>query len=172
MQSTNELAARAAADDQEHTTAAASEDIEELERQLAAERDALAEAEAQRERTRRAAVLKDQIAEAKRRRKEEEVLAQCEAQYGLLGKNIERVDTIDSLVVVRKPDGIKVRKWQDQNKENITTDALRQLVRPCVVHPKLDEFDTLIAERPVALVSVATAVLKLAGLRLKELEGK
>lgn len=76
------------------------------------------------------------------------------------------------MVIVKKPDGIKVRKWQDQHGDNVSTDALRQLARPCVVYPELAEFDTLIGERPVALVAVATAVLKLAGMRLKELGGK
>jgi hypothetical protein len=166
-----DLAARAAADDMEITVDAMDE-IAELEQQLAAERDALSEAELAREKARKASVLKSEIEEARRRRKEEEALAQCEAKYGLLGKNLERVDTIDGMVVVKKPDGIKVRKWQDQYKEDITADALRQIARPCVVYPELSDFDALVTERPVVMVSVATAVLKLAGLRLKELSGK
>ena len=166
-----DLAARAAADDMEITVDSMDE-IAALEQQLAAERDALSEAEVAREKARKASVLKSEIEEARRRRKEEEALAQCEAKYGLLGKSLERVDTIDGMVVVRKPDGIKVRKWQDQYKEDISADALRQLARPCVVYPELSDFDTLVAERPVVMVAVATAVLKLAGLRLKELGGK
>lgn len=168
---TMDLAARAAAEDMGITVDSIDE-IAALERQLATERDALSEAEAAREKARKAAVLKAEIEETKRRRKEEEVLAQCEAKHGLLGKALERVDTLDGMVIVKKPDGIKVRKWQDQHKEDISTDALRQLARPCVVYPELSEFDTLVAERPVVMVSVATAVLKLAGLRLKELGGK
>ena len=166
-----DLAARAAADDME-VTVDSMEDIAALEKQLAAEKDALSEAEAAREKARKASVLKAEIEDARRRRKEEEVLASCEAKHGLLGKAIERVDTIDGMIVVKKPDGIKVRKWQDQHKEDISSDALRQLARPCVVYPELSEFDNLVAERPVVMVSVATAVLKLAGLRLKELGGK
>lgn len=170
MDPTN-LAARAAADDLE-VTVDSMDEIAALERELAAERDALSEAEAAREKARKASVLKADIEEAKRRRKEEDVLAQCEAKHGLLGKAIERVDSIDGMVVVKKPDGIKVRKWQDQHTEDISSDALRQLARPCVIYPELAEFDAMVAERPVVMVSVATAVLKLAGLRLKELGGK
>ena len=179
---TVDLAARAAADDEQlngpdtvdrpAVLDEPADEIRRLERELADAQAALSEAEVEREKARKAATLKAEIEDTKRRRKEEAALAACEAKYGLLGKAIGQVDTIDGMVVVKKPDGIKVRKWQDQHGDNVNTDALRQLARPCVVYPELPEFDTLIAERPVALVAVATEVLKLAGLRLKELGGK
>ena len=171
-----DLAARAAADDEQLVQPEVPDEpldeIKRLERELADAQAALSEAEAKRERGRRAAVLKAEIEQAKRGMKEEEALAACEAKYGPIGKAIGRIDTIDGMVIVKKHDGVKVRKWQDQHGDNVNTDALRQLARPCVVYPELAEFDTLIAERPVALVAVATEVLKLAGLRLKELGGK
>src|SRR5437773_10054752 len=104
---TPELAARAAADNEQlgrpEVPDELLEEIEVLERQLATERDALSEAEAERERGRKAASLKAEIADTKRRRKEEAALAACEAKYGLLGKAIGQVDTIDGMVIVKKP---------------------------------------------------------------------
>src|SRR5262245_779264 len=136
------LAALAAADDAQRDT---TDDIQMLERELADAQAALSEAEVEREKARKTATLKAEIADTKRRRKEEAALAACEAKYGLVSKGIEQIDTIDGMVVVKKPDGIKVRKWQDQHGDNVSTDALRQLARPCVVYPELAEFDTLIA---------------------------
>ncbi|AUX25154.1 uncharacterized protein SOCEGT47_056980 [Sorangium cellulosum] len=143
-----------------------------LEKELEAEREALAAAEAKRERDRQAAVLREQIEETRRRRKEEEALAEAEARHGPLGKKIEAVQTIEGLVIVKAPDGIKARKWMDQHGENPKAQACRELARPCVVYPSLDRFDEIIAERPVVVVSTANAVLKLAGLGGKELGGK
>jgi hypothetical protein len=177
--SQSEFAARAAADNDPLATAhgeaiveAEDPEIAGLERELAAAMEAAAEAEAKRERERRGAVLREQIAEAKRHAREEEALAEAEKKYGAIGKSIEPVETIDGLVIVHVKDMIKVRRWQDQYGDKPTTENLRQLARPCVVHPDLGEFDQLIARRPVALVSVATAVLKLSGLRVRELGGK
>ncbi|WP_437982925.1 hypothetical protein [Sorangium sp. So ce117] len=146
--------------------------IAELEKQLEAERESLAAAEAKRERDRQAAVLKEQIEETRRRRKEEEALAEAEAKHGPLGKKIEAIQTIEGLVIVKAPDGIKARKWMDQHGENPKVQACRELARPCVVYPPLDRYDEIIADRPVVVISTANAVLKLAGLGGKELGGK
>lgn len=143
-----------------------------LEAELATEREALRVAEEARDNARRVAVLKDEIETAKRQRFEAETLAKLEAEHGLLGKEIERVDTIDGLVVVKRCDGVKVRKWQDQHGDDPTSDALRELARPCVVHPPPGDFDAIVAARPVVMVHAAGAVLKLAGLRVKDVSGK
>ncbi|WP_437671529.1 hypothetical protein [Sorangium sp. So ce131] len=147
-------------------------EIAALEKELEAEREALAAAEAKRERDRRAAVLKEQIEETRRQRRDEEALAEAEAKYGPLGKKIEAFKTIDTMVIVKAADGIKARKWMDQHGEKPTVQACRELARACVVHPPLDEYDAIVAERPVVVISTANAVLKLAGLGGKELGGK
>jgi hypothetical protein len=113
----------------------------------------------------------DELATLKRDIAEEEALAAALGKYGKQGLKFERVDTIAGMVLVVPADGVKVRKWLDQHGEDIKQDDLRQLARPQVIYPALDVFDAVVAERPVIVTSVATAVLKLAGLRLKE-QGK
>jgi len=144
------------------------EDLRALETELQAELEAVRAAKDAREDARRAAVLKDEIAAARRQAREEAKLAELEAEHGLLGKSLARIDTIDGMIVVKRADGIKVRKWQDEHADNVTSDALRQLARPCVVYPELGDFDAIAAERPIVIVNVATEVLRLAGLKLKE----
>jgi len=148
------------------------DEIRALEAQLAVAQDARAEAEAKRERGRRAMVLKAEIEQAKREAAEEATMANLEAQYGSVDKAIAAVHTIDGLLVVKKPDGVKLRWWQDKFGEKPTSDNLRQLVRPCIVHPDLATFDAMAADRPIIVVAAATEVLKLGGMRLKELSGK
>lgn len=143
--------------------------VEELRKQIDAEKEALRIAAEARQEAREEAVLLDELAATKRKRHEEEVLAQMEAKHGLLDKQIARVDTIDGMVLVKRADGVKVRRWQDANSDNATMDSLRELAKPCVIHPEPADFDAMVADRPVVMVAVATAVLKLAGLKLKEL---
>lgn len=148
------------------------ESLEALKAELAAERDALAAAKDAREAARQADVLRAELENVKRQRREEEALAKAEAKFGLIGKKFDRVDTMDGMILVRCADGLKVRRWQDEHGENATTESLRELARPCVEYPELGDFDAMVAERPVIMVAVATAVLKLAGLRLKQTSGK
>jgi hypothetical protein len=176
---TEDLAARAAADDaaqaegrEPHAEDVPQAEIRELQRQLDDALRDLDEARAARERGRKAAVMQEEIETAKRAAREQRAVADAEAKYGPIGKGIETVETIDGLLIVRKPDGIKVRKWQDQHGENINSSACRQITRPCVVYPPLDEFDRMMDERPISLTAATTAVLKLSGLRVKELGGK
>lgn len=113
----------------------------------------------------------DELSTLKREIAEEEALAAAVAKYGREGVRFARVDTIAGMVLVRPADGVKVRKWLDEHGEDIKQDDLRQLARPQVIYPDVADFDAIVAERPVIVTAVATAVLKLAGLRLKE-QGK
>lgn len=148
------------------------EEIKALEAKLTASQDAKSEAEAKRERGRRVLVLKEQIAEADRKALEETVLAELEAKHGLVGKAIAPVYTLDGMIVVKRPDSVKTRHWLDKHAENATQDELRMLSRPCVIYPELSVFDGMVTDRPVIVPSIATEVLKLGGLKLKELGGK
>ena len=163
------MAARVAA---ENAIDTAHDELKALEAELDKERAELATAEAKREQARKADQLRSDIAEARRKKTEQIAIAEAEGKYGAVGKGIELVETLDGLVIVKKENGIKLRKWQDQHGDNITSSAVRQLARPNVVHPSLDIFDAWAEERPVILVNIATAILKLGGMRLKELSGK
>lgn len=148
------------------------DEIKALEAKLRDAQDARSEAEAKRERGRRAIVLREQIAEADRKANEERVLAELEAKHGLVGKAIAPIYTLDGMIVVKKPDGVKTKNWLDKHAQNATQDELRMISRPCVIYPELSTFDAMVAERPVIVPDVATEVLRLGGLRLKELGGK
>jgi hypothetical protein len=113
----------------------------------------------------------DELAGLKRSIAEEEALAAAVSKYGREGVKFARVDTIAGMILVRPADGVKVRKWTDEHSDDIKHDDLRQLARPQVIYPDVADFDAIVAERPVIVTAVATAVLKLAGLRLKE-QGK
>ncbi|WP_437647867.1 hypothetical protein [Sorangium sp. So ce362] len=144
----------------------------ELEEQLDAKRAELATLQAGREKSRRRANLQEEIAETERKCKEEAALSEAEGKYGPIGKRIATLDTVDGLVIVKMGDGIKVRIWADKHGANPTTQACRELVRPCVVHPSVEVFDEMVKERPMILVSVAGKVLELAGIGGKEIGGK
>lgn len=148
------------------------EQIKALEAQLANAQSVQAEAEAKRERGRRVIVLQEEIAVSERKAREAVVLAELEAKHGLVGKAIAPVDMLDGLIVVKKPDGIKTKYWLEKHAENATQDELRMLARPCVIYPDLATFDAMVTDRPVIVPAVATEVLKLGGLRLKDLGKK
>jgi multidrug efflux pump subunit AcrA (membrane-fusion protein) len=144
-----------------------------LQKQLDAARDAADKARDRRERASQIARMREELETAQREAREEEALAEAEAQYGPIGKKLGRVTLeIGGMVLVKPPDGIKFRQWQDQHQDKITHDALRQLVRPCVVYPPSGDFDALIADRPAALMHVANKVHELAGFKLKQIGGK
>lgn len=163
------IAARVAVD---NATLSAADELKALEAELDAEKAALAAAETKRELERRGAQLRSDIADTRRKKTEQIAIAEAEGKHGAVGKGIELVETLDGLVIVKKENGIKLRKWQDQHGDNVTSSAVRQLARPNVVHPPLEIFDAWAEDRPVILVNVATAVLKLGGMKLKELSGK
>ncbi|WP_437623389.1 hypothetical protein [Sorangium sp. So ce1151] len=143
-----------------------------LEAQLDAKRAELATLQAGREKSRRRAELQEAIAETERQCREEAALAAAEATFGPVGKRINTLPTVDGLVIVKMGDGIKVRIWADKHGANPSVQACRELVRPCVVHPPLEEFDEIVKERPMVLVGAAGKVLELAGIGSKETGGK
>lgn len=116
--------------------------------------------------------LQDELDETKRALREQRALTKAEDDHGALGKQIARIDTVDGMVLVKRADGIKVRRWQDQHGDKITHDACRELARPCVIYPELADFDVLVADRPVVMIAAASAVMQLAGLNTKALSGK
>lgn len=151
---------------------AADEQEKQLQAQLDAKRAELATLQAGREKARRLAEIQEEIAVTERKCREEAALSAAEAQFGPLGKRTAAMETLDGLVIVKMGDGVKVRIWADKHGTNPSVQACRELVRPCVVHPPIEQFDEMVKERPMVLVAAAGKVLELAGIGAKEIGGK
>lgn len=147
-------------------------EIEALEKQLeAAQKEAAAAAE-KRERERRARALREEIARAKRQAEEEAALEVAEAEYGIIGKELRRVDTLDGMILVKRPERLLFKRFQDLDQRQVNAAEARKLVRPSVVYPPLERFDQMIEERSGILGECAIAVCELGGMKVKEIGGK
>lgn len=102
--------------------------------------------------------------------KEDEILEELEAKHGALGKKIRRVSTSEGMIVVKKPNHLLFKKYQD--KGSTDTIELDKLVRPCLVYPDKAAFDRIVEEVPAALMKAANAVCALAGVGKEDIAGK
>jgi hypothetical protein len=135
--------------------------------EIKAQRDALEKQRAERlERTR----LEDEIEAEALKLKNDQALECLESEHGALGKKIAAVYSPSGVIVVRKPNGILFRKWQDEAKT--TAASLLAFVRPCVVYPDKALFDEWIEEHPGLLPFLGDSVCILAGARAEEARGK
>jgi len=108
------------------------------------------------------------LAEAERALRDEEAVDAAEQEHG--AKKIAVVQTDLGVVIVKRPHVATFRKFQD--KGSTDSESLEKLVRPCLVYPKLPEFELICSELPATLLRVANAVTMLAGVRTEELAGK
>ena len=100
-----------------------------------------------------------------------EVLEALEAEHGPLDKMIRRIDTDEGMVVVKRPNHILYKRFVDRGKT--TSEALEQLVRPCVIHPAdKGELARIFEAMPASLMRAADAVVHLAGARKEDIAGK
>jgi hypothetical protein len=148
--------------------------LDALRAELAREQAELDRVEDERAKANEQRDLKEKIAAAKRRRAIEEKMAELEAHYGPEGKEIARVETIEGFFVVKVPDKLKYRKWLDDTKagSDLKSEKLRELVRPCVVHPAMDEADRILDKRPGILIDLTNACVDLARGKNGEMSGK
>ncbi|WP_438041446.1 hypothetical protein [Sorangium sp. So ce128] len=151
---------------------AAGEQEKELQAKLDKKREELATLQAGREKARRLAEIQEEIAATERKCREEAALSAAEAKYGPLGLRTAAMETRVGLVILRRGDGIKVRIWADKHGANPSVQACRELVRPNVEYPPIEEFDDMVKEMPMVLVTAAGKVLELAGIGSKEVGGK
>lgn len=100
----------------------------------------------------------------------DKMIASAVSEYGELGVMIATVDTSAGVVIVKRPNALLFRKFQDEGK--FTTAAFHKLVSPCVVCPSPDRFEQVINELPAVLSRCADAVATLAGAKAQEQEGK
>jgi hypothetical protein len=97
---------------------------------------------------------------------DDEAIAKAEAEHGPLKKKIYEVRTAAGLVIVKRPNHVLYRKFQDSAEQSVV--ELEKLVRPCLVYPPVEQFDRMLDDQPAILIPVADAVTWLAGFRAKE----
>lgn len=109
-----------------------------------------------------------QLAAAQQALADEEALDAAEREHG--ARRIGTIETAMGKVILKRPHMNTFRKFQD--KGNTDSNTLEFLVRPCLVHPTMADFERYCAEEPATLIRAANAVSALAGVRAEELAGK
>ena len=114
--------------------------------------------------------LVEQIEIEERAIRDREALAEAEAKHGPVGKKIAVVQTEVGGVILKRCNPLLFRRFQDSGKT--TSDELERLVRPSLVYPDASTFEKWCDEQPATLIRCANAICVLAGVRVKEVEGK
>lgn len=99
-----------------------------------------------------------------------QAVSEAEASHGPVGKKIRVVETSSGVVILKRPNHVLFRKFQDSGK--VSTDECERLVRPCLVYPDAATFDRWAEEEPGIIVRAANACAQLAGIRAEEVAGK
>jgi hypothetical protein len=133
--------------------------------QLRAKREALAAARLARA---EAAAPDEKLAAERLALADEEAMDQAEAEHGK--RRVALVQTDLGAVIVKRPHPAIFKRFQDRGKTN--TDALADLIRPCLLHPTLTGFERICEELPATLTRVADAITVLAGFRSDDISGK
>lgn len=153
-----------------HAVPATPDPKAELEQRLAHAKSERARLAAAREQRAAERELLDQIEDEEKELKNEQALAKAECEHGPIGKKIGAVYTKLGVVIVKKPNHVHFRRFQDQSES--TSKEFLQLVRPCVVYPDLTTFDQWLEEQPAILAACGTEACRLAGSKIKEAAGK
>lgn len=140
------------------------------EEKLAEVRARRAELDRQRAERDAARALEEQLEVETRALADAEAIAKAEDEHGPVGKRIALVRTDLGVIILKRPNPVLFRRFQDQGK--FTHEAIDKLVRPSVVHPDGATFDRIMDELPATMIACANAVTVLAGARTEEASGK
>lgn len=143
---------------------------EKLEAELAAaeaENAAILAARAEREEIE---ALRRKLEEAANVKRDAPHIEAAEAKHGAIGKEIAVVDTSLGAVVVKRPAPMIYKRFQDRGE--MKTQFLEELVRPCVVYPTVEALNAILDEQPGALIHLANACAGLADRKRREQSGK
>lgn len=100
-------------------------------------------------------------------------LASAEAEHGLESEGmIATVKTRLGLVILKRPNALKYRQFQDSNKKATSISIDNDLVRPCLVYPDAARWDVIINELPDTIRLCGDKVVELAGFQSNDLSGK
>lgn len=119
---------------------------------------------------RQTAELRRRVEEAERVAADLEVLEGLIAKHGEIGDRLAVLHTSAGMVVVKRPNPLHYRRFQDQKDQQ--TEHVATLVRTCLVHPSATGFETICNELPATLLQVADLVASLAGVGKGRVEGK
>lgn len=114
--------------------------------------------------------LKRELAKALTEAADAEAIASAEAELGERGLHFATHSTPLGVVILKKPNPIKFKQFQDASK--LTSETCFKLVESCVHYPSLEVFDRIIKEYPGVLMLCANAVVDLAQGTRKDIEGK
>jgi hypothetical protein len=132
---------------------------------IKAERASLAKAREARESA--AAVLAEVEREAMAL-EADKAMAEAEEKYG--ASKIAAVHTDLGVVIVKRPHAALFKRFQDSGEATYL--EFEKLVRPCVVYPDTTKLDRILDELPATMARLGSAVAILAGVRMKEAQGK
>lgn len=101
----------------------------------------------------------------------EEAIELAEQREGPVGVKIAvvRVEGV-GVIIVRRAHPAAFRRYMDRGE--FKTKHLDELVRTCLVHPTLAEYEAMIDAQPALLVSITDAISGLAGVRAEQVAGK
>lgn len=92
---------------------------------------------------------------------DEVALGEAIDKHGDVGVGLATVQTPMGLIIIKKATAMRFQRFQD--KGNATTEDVRQLVSPCLVHPSPAQFSVILEELPATLIRLASQVIALAG---------
>jgi hypothetical protein len=101
----------------------------------------------------------------------EEAIELAEQREGPNGVKIAvvRADGL-GVIIVRRAHPAAFRRYMDRGE--FKTKYLDELVRTCLVHPTLAEYEAIIEQQPALLVTITDAIGGLAGVRAETVGGK
>jgi len=99
---------------------------------------------------------------------DEEALSELEAKYP--ASRIRAVQTDLGLVVLQRPRAPEYQRFVD--KADASYASANSFVAPCVLYPSSQKLHTMLDEMPGILPGLLNNVIELAGVKLKEREGK
>jgi alpha-ketoglutarate-dependent taurine dioxygenase len=122
------------------------------------------------EEARQSSALARKVAEAEREAADLEVLEGLIEKHGELGDRIEALHTSEGMVVVKRPNSLHFRRFQELGNAKLAD--VEKLVRASLVYPDATRFDAIVDALPATLIQAADLVAKLAGVGRGHVEGK
>lgn len=115
--------------------------------------------------------LKAEIALEEQRLRDEPEIDKAIAEHGPLNIRTKVIETPAGAVVIKRPNHLHFRKFQDKG-DSIKTADVWDLVRTCIAYPDVKRVDKICEDYPGVLMELANAVSDLAGVRRSEVAPK
>lgn len=133
--------------------------------EIRAQRDRLSAERAERDKDKQ---LAQELEREKQALTDEQALAELEAKHP--SSRIRAVSTDIGLVVVQRPRAPEYQRFVDKGDTSYA--SANSFVAPCVLYPSAQKLSSMLDEMPGILPNLLNNVIELAGVRLKERDGK